>query len=161
MLARLKPIMTKHLMIAFAHVIVGIGVVIIAEWQHLHWLRLVGAILISGGGTIIGVYTGLADPRMLRVPEWLKSWRVTAALVTTLIITLPAVAVLIGVFAGLFRDTPTARDAGMLAFGAIVALLMLALTALLAVVAIRSIIHAGREQPRPSEERWTPEGEQA
>jgi hypothetical protein len=152
MLARLKPILTLPLIGSLAAVVLGIVCVIVAEYGHLHWIRIIGAILISGGGTAFGIYTGLADPRMLRIPEWLRSYRVTFALLTTALLVIPVVAVLLGAITGLAGDTATSRDTGLLVLGTIVVLLMLAALVATTAISVNAIIRAGREQPRPSGE---------
>jgi hypothetical protein len=153
MLARLKPVLTPPILISIGAVLLGILCVILAEYGDMHWIRLVGAILISGGGTSIGIYTGLADPRMLRIPRWLRLYRVTFALIATALIVLPALAVLVGALVGLLRDTDASRSTTLLALGTTIALLMLAATLVTAAVSVRAVITAGREQPRPSGER--------
>jgi hypothetical protein len=152
MLARLKPVLTPQILASIGAVLAGIICVILAEYGDMHWIRLVGAILIAGGGTAIGMYTGLADPRMLRIPGWLRSYRVTFALIATAMIVVPSVAVLVGAFIGLLRETETTRDGLLLSLGTAIALLMLAGTVLTAAISVRAIIAAGREQPRPSGE---------
>jgi chromate transport protein ChrA len=89
---------------------------------------------------------------MLRIPAWLRSYRVTFALIATALIVLPSLAVLVGAFIGLLRETDATRDGALLASGVLVALLLLAGTIFTAAISVRSIIAAGREQPRPNGE---------
>lgn len=150
MLERLKPIMTRPLLLSLGAALAGIVVFIIAEMVPVHELRLVGASLVAGGGTGIGIYTGLADPRMLRIPAVLRDWRVALGALAALLMVAPVLAVLIAALVGLTANTAQARDGGALALGALVSILMLFGTTAITVASVRAIIRAGTEQPRPS-----------
>lgn len=150
MLERLKPIVTTPLLLSLLASFTGMVVFIVAEFGGVHELRLAGAILIAGGGTGIGIYTGLADPRMLRIPPLLRSWRVGVGVLAALLMVLPVAAVLIAALFGMTGDTTEARDSGAIALGVAISLLMLAGITAVAVASIRSIIRAGTELPRPS-----------
>jgi uncharacterized membrane protein len=147
---RLKPIMTKPLLVSLAASVAGMAVFIVAELGGVHALRLVGAFLIAGGGTGIGIYTGLADPRVLRIPPAVRSWRVGLGVAAALLMVLPVIAVLAGALFGMFGDTAEPRDGSAVALGVVVSLLMLIGMAGVSVAGIRAIIRAGTELPRPS-----------
>jgi hypothetical protein len=142
--------MTKPLLLSLLASVIGMVVFIVAEFGGVHEVRLLGAILIAGGGTGIGIYTGLADPRMLRIPPLLRSWRVGAGILAALLMVLPVVAVLLAALFGMAADTAEARDGGALALGVVISLLMLAGVAIVAIASMRAIIRAGTELPRPS-----------
>jgi hypothetical protein len=47
MLDRLKPVLTPQILASIGAVLAGVICVILAEYGDMHWIRLVGAILIT------------------------------------------------------------------------------------------------------------------
>lgn len=150
MLERAKPLMTRNLLLSVAAVVVGIIIVAIAEFAPLHEVRVIGAGLIAGGGVAIGIFTGLADPRSLRVPATLRSWRVGLGVAAAALMVLPVAVVLVATLFGMGADTAEARSGSTNALGVVISLALLAATAVVAVASIRAIIRAGTEPPRTS-----------
>ena len=125
--------------------VLGVVLVLIAEFGDIHEARIFGAGLISSAGIGFGIATGLADPRKLSVPEWLKSWRATIGVIAAALAIAPAIVVLGGVLVGTFGDADGNRSGTMLVTGFLVALLMLLATAVTGGISIRAITQAANE----------------
>jgi hypothetical protein len=122
-MTRLRPLLDHLLPISIGSVVVGIILVLISELGDIHELRIFGAALISGGGLGIGTDTGLADPRKLRVPDWMKSWRAVLGIAAGWLAILPVLIVLAMALAGPFSDGGD-RSSLTLAAGVLIIVLM-------------------------------------
>jgi hypothetical protein len=122
-MTRLRPLLDHLLPISIGSVVVGIILVLISELGDIHELRIFGAALISGGGLGIGTDTGLADPRKLRVPDWMKSWRAVLGIAAGWLAILPVLIVLAMALAGPFSDGGD-RSSLTLATGVLIIVLM-------------------------------------
>src|SRR5688572_31793298 len=103
-MTRLRPLLDHLLPTSIATVVVGIVLVLVSELGDIHELRVFGAALISGGGLGIGTETGLADPRKLRAPDWMRSWRAVLGIAAGWLAILPVLIVLAMALAGVFGD---------------------------------------------------------
>ena len=125
--------------------VLGVVLVLIAEFGNIHETRIFGAGLISSAGIGFGIATGLADPRKLSVPEWLKSWRAAIGVTAAVLAIAPAIVVLGGVLVGTFGDADGNRSGAMLVVGFLVGLAMLLATAVTGGISIRAIARASNE----------------
>jgi hypothetical protein len=141
-----------NLMVAsIAAFVVGAVLILIAEVGGVDQARVFGAALIALGGVGIGMDTGLADPRRLRVPEWLRHWRSTIGVVATVLAVAPVLVVLLGILAGIFGDETGDRSGLLMAVGAIISILMLAAVVATALISVQSIVRAARGVPSPND----------
>jgi hypothetical protein len=124
---------------------------LVAEVGGVDQTRVFGAALIALAGIGIGIDTGLADPRKLRVPEWLRHWRSTIGVIAAVLAVTPVVIVLLGLLAGIFGDTAEGRSGVLMAIGAIIAILMLIAVVATALISIQSIVRAARGVPSPND----------
>ena len=145
-MTRLRPLFTNMLPISIASVVVGIILVLIAELGNVHELRIFGAALISGGGLGIGTETGLADPRKLRVPEWVRDWRAVLGIAAGWLAILPVLIVLGMALAGVFGDGGD-RNAATLALGTLIILLMGAAVLVAGLASLWRIYDASNDAP--------------
>ena len=122
-MTRLRPLLDHMLPISVGSVVLGIILVIVSELGDIHELRIFGAALISGGGLGIGTATGLADPRKLRVPDWMRSWRAVLGIAAGWLAILPVLIVLAMALAGVFGDGGD-RNSLTLVLGALIIILM-------------------------------------
>jgi hypothetical protein len=137
----------RHLLTtSIGSVIVGIILVLLAELGDVHETRIFGALLISGGGLGIGAHTGLADPRTLRVPGWLRDWRAVIGVIAAWLVILPALIVLGMAMTGVFRDGGD-RNTATLALGALIVALMGVAVLLVGLAGLWRIIDAANDNP--------------
>ena len=145
-LPRLVAPLLEHIVpSSIASFVIGVILVLIAEVGEVHETRIFGAGLITGAGIGFGIATGLADPRKLQIPEWLKHWRSAIGITAAILALAPAVIVLGGVLIGAFGDAEGNRSGAMLALGFIVALLMLLATLITGGISIRAIARAANQ----------------
>ena len=145
-MTRLRPLLDHLLPISIGSVAVGIILVLIAELGDVHELRIFGAALISGGGLGIGTETGLADPRKLRVPDWMRSWRAVLGIAAGWLAILPVLIVLGMALAGVFGDGGE-RNAATLALGALIIVLMAAAVLIAGIASLWRIYDASNDDP--------------
>jgi len=145
-MTRLRPLFAHLLPISIGSVIVGIILVLIAELGDVHALRIFGALLITNGGLGIGAETGLADPRKLRVPSWMRDWRAFIGLVAGLLAVIPVVIVLAMGLGGIFGEAAD-RSSLMLALGALVLVVLAVSVLLTGIVSLRAILRAANQNP--------------
>jgi hypothetical protein len=146
-LARLKPIWDNALPLSIASTVIGIVLILLAEFGDVHEVRVFGAILITNGGIGLGIHTGLADPRKLRVPDWLRQWRSAIAVTSTVLVVAPAVVVLVGLLLGTFGDADGNRDGLLMALGLLIGIAMLAAVLATSILSIKSMLRASNEPP--------------
>lgn len=131
--------------------VVGFAVLLISELGEVHELRVFAAGLISLAGVGFGIDTGLADPRTLRVPTWLRSRRAVIGIISTVVAIAPAVVALVALLAGLAGDAGRDRSSMLMALGALIGVLMLAATLATGGLTIARINRAANEQPDPGD----------
>jgi hypothetical protein len=136
---------TNLLISSIAATAVGIVLVLLAEFGGVHAVRFIGAGLVTTGGVGIGIDTGLADPRKLRVPPAVRRWRVALGLVALLLVVVPALIVLLGVVVGLYGDAHHNRSAVLATFGGIIGGLLFLAVITTSVISARSMVRAGTE----------------
>jgi len=140
-------------------VVVAVGVLLIvvgaiAGWG---WTRIVGATLITVGGSVLGVLVAFVESRRQRLHAMVRAQRTTIAIVAAVILVLPVVLALVAALIGLFAGGSN-RSGGLLTAGAIIGVFLLAATIFCTVIAIRATQRASltlRESPA------TQTGEQA
>jgi hypothetical protein len=145
-MTRLRPLLDHLLPTSIGSVVLGIALVLISELGDIHELRIFGAALISGGGLGIGTATGLADPRKLRVPDWIKSWRAVLGIAAGWLAILPVLVVLVMSLAGVFGDGGD-RDSLTLGLGALVIILMGLAVLAAGLASLWRIYDASNDQP--------------
>ncbi len=156
-----RTLLSEHLRlvsaVAFA---VGVAGLLISELGDVHQIRVFAAALISLAGVGFGIDTGLADPRTLRVPAWLRSRRAAIGIISTVVAIAPAVVALVALLVGLAGNAGDDRSAMLLVLGALIGALMLAATLATGGLTIARIARAANEQPNPGNPA-TVEGEGA
>ena len=145
-MTRMRPLMDNLLPISIGSVVLGIILVLVAELGDVHELRIFGAGLISLGGLGIGTETGLADPRKLSAPKWLRDWRAVLGIAAGWLAILPVLIVLAMALAGVFGDGGT-RNAATLALGALIILLMGVAVLVAGVASFWRIYDASNDKP--------------
>jgi len=132
-------------------VVVAVGVLLIvvgaiAGWG---WTRIVGATLITVGGTALGILIAFVEPRRQRLHARLRAQRTTIAMVAAILLVLPVVLGLVAALIGLFVG-PGNRGGGLLAAGAVIAFFLLVATIFSTLIAVRATQRASltlRESP--------------
>jgi hypothetical protein len=115
-------------------VLLGVILVLLAELGHLEWTKFFGAVLISLGGTGLGIWAGLEKPQWAnRLPAPSRGMLIGSTV--TVLLTLPLVLALFSALGGL------GRGAGGLLGGAL-CLLVGALTVMSLVVCLRALARA-------------------
>lgn len=132
--------------VAFA---LGVAGLLVSELGEVHELRVFAAAFISLAGVGFGIDTGLADPRTMRVPGWLRSRRAAIGVISTLAAIAPAVAALVALLAGMAGDAGTDRDAALMVLGVLIGALMLAATLATGGLTVARITRAASEKPSP------------
>jgi hypothetical protein len=145
-MTRLRPLLDNLLPTSVATVVVGILLVLVSELGDIHELRIFGAALISGGGLGIGTATGLADPRTLRVPDWVRSWRAVLGIAAGWLAILPVLIVLAMALAGVFGDGGD-RDSLTLILGALIIILMGVAVLVAGLASLWRIYDASNDRP--------------
>lgn len=145
-MTRLRPLLDHLLPTSIASVVVGFVLVLISELGDIHELRVFGAALISGGGLGIGTETGLADPRKLRVPDWMRSWRAVLGIAAGWLAILPVLIVLAMALGGVFNDGGD-RNSLTLALGALIIVLMGAAVLVSGLASLWRIYDASNDRP--------------
>jgi hypothetical protein len=125
---------------AITCVVVGVLLIIVGAVAGWGWTRIIGAGLITVGGGVLGVILGLAEPRREHLRTQIIERRVLIAVIVTLVLVLPVVLALVAAIIGLFGGGD--RSAGLLIVGTIIALFLLAATAMSAVIAVRAVQRA-------------------
>ena len=138
--------MTHLLPTSIASVVLGIALVLLAELGDVHEARVFGAALISGGGLGIGTHTGLADPRKLSAPSWLRDWRAVLGIAAGWLAILPVLIVLGMALAGVFGDGGD-RDSLTLALGALIIFLMAVAVLVAGLASLWRIYDASNDDP--------------
>ncbi|MDQ6601145.1 MAG: hypothetical protein M3Z19_00305 [Chloroflexota bacterium] len=131
--------------------VVAVGVLLIvvgaiAEWG---WTRIVGATLITVGGTALGILIAFVEPRRQRLHARLRAQRTVIAMVAAILLVLPVVLALVAALIGLVAGSGN-RGGGLLAAGAVIALFLLAATIFSTLIAVRATQRASltlRESP--------------
>ncbi len=144
------PAQQRRLIYA-SSVVVAVGVLLIvvgaiAEWG---WTRIVGATLITVGGTALGILIAFVEPRRQRLHARLRTQRTTIAMIAAVLLALPVVLALVAAFIGLVAGSGN-RSGGLLAAGTVIALFLLAATVFSTLIAIRATQRASltlRESP--------------
>jgi len=145
--------------VSIASIALGIILVLIAEFGEVHETRIFGAALITGGGTGIGIHTGLADPRAWRGWTLLRSRRLVLALVGTALAVLPVLVVLAGALVGVAGDADGDRGGLALLLGVLVAVAMALAVLATALVSVKAMTRAVAERPRVGGDPGQIEGE--
>jgi hypothetical protein len=141
-----RPVLTNLLPISIGTVVVGIILVLIAELGDVHELRIFGAGLISLGALGIGTATGLADPRNLSAPEWLRDWRAVLGIAAGWLVLLPVLIVLVMALTGVFGDGGD-RSVATLVAGAVIIILMAASVLVAGLASLWRIYDASNDKP--------------
>ncbi|MDQ6905942.1 MAG: hypothetical protein M3176_03850 [Chloroflexota bacterium] len=131
--------------------VVAVGVLLIvvgaiAEWG---WTRIVGATLITVGGTALGILIAFVEPRRQRLHARLRAQRTVIAMVAAILLVLPVVLALVAALIGLVAGSGN-RGGGLLAAGAMIALFLLVATIFSTLIAVRATQRASltlRESP--------------
>ena len=148
----LRALLNEHLRlfsaVAFAF---GVAGLIISELGGVHQLRVFAAGLVALGGIGLGIDAGLAPPRTLRTPAWLRSRRAVIGIISTVLAIAPAVTALVALLAGLAGDADNDRSSLLLFLGALIGALMLAATLLTGGMTIVRINRAANDQPNPGD----------
>jgi hypothetical protein len=119
-------------------VVVALGVVLIAVGEVLDWgwTRLIGAGVISIAAVIAGVLIGWSDPLRPGVLKVLASWKRSIVIVLTLIMVAPLFAGLVMLLGGAIVGG-TGTDWYLVLSGVLLTLLLLALTVVTVVAAVK------------------------
>ncbi|MDQ2786831.1 MAG: hypothetical protein M3Y58_17715 [Chloroflexota bacterium] len=143
--------------VSSAVVAVGVLLIVVGAIAGWGWTRIIGATLITVGGTVLGILVAFVEPRRQRLHARLRAQRTTIAIVAAVILVLPVVLALVAALIGLFAGGSN-RSGGLLTAGAIIGVFLLAATIFCTVIAIRATQRASltlRESPA------TQTGEQA
>ena len=140
-----------------AAVAVGVLLIVVGAIAGWGWTRIVGATLITVGGSVLGVLVAFVESRRQRLHAMVRAQRTTIAIVAAVLFVLPVVLALVAALIGLFAGGSN-RSGGLLTAGAIIGVFLLAATIFCTVIAIRATQRASltlRESPA------TQTGEQA
>ncbi len=139
----------RSIYVSGAVVAVGVLAIVVGAIAGWGWTRIVGATLITVGGTVLGALVAFVEPRRQRPHARLRALRATIAIIAAVLLVLPVVAALVAALIGLFAGGGD-RSGGLLAAGALVGLFLLAATVFSTLVAIRATQRAAitlRESP--------------
>ena len=145
-MSRLRPLLAHLLPISIGSVVIGIILVLIAELGDVHELRIFGALLITNGGLGIGMHTGLADPRKLQAPSWVRDWRAVLGIAAGWLAILPVLIVLGMALVGVFGDGGD-RSTATLVLGALIILLMAIAVLVAGVASLWRVYDASNDVP--------------
>ncbi len=132
-----------------AAVAVGVLLIVVGAIAGWGWTRIVGATLITVGGSVLGVLVAFVESRRQRLHAMVRAQRTTIAIVAAVILILPVVLALVAALIGLFAGGSN-RSGGLLTAGAIIGVFLLAATIFCTVIAIRATQRASltlRESP--------------
>jgi len=132
-----------------AVVAVGVLLIVVGAIAGWGWTRIVGATLITVGGTVLGALIAFVEPRRQRLHARLRAERTTIAIIAAVLLVLPVVAALIAALVGLFVGSGN-RSGRLLTAGAIIGIFLLAATIFSTLIAIRATQRASltlRESP--------------
>ncbi len=135
--------------VSSAVVAVGVLLIVVGAIAGWGWTRIIGATLITVGGTVLGILVAFVEPRRQRLHARLRAQRTTIAIIAAVILALPVVVALIAALIGLFAGGSN-RSGGLLTAGAIIGVFLLAATIFCTVIAIRATQRASltlRESP--------------
>jgi|GEM_PF-1058597 len=151
----------QHLrVLSIAVFALGFAGLLISELGDVHQLRVFAAGLISLGGVGIGIDTGLADPRTLRVPDWMRSRAAVIGVVSTVAAIAPAVVALVAMVGGINGADGLDRSDVAIALGLLIGFLMLIATLMTGGLTVLRIVRAAGESPADGREH-APNGEGA
>jgi len=145
-MTRLRPLVQHLLPLSIGSTLLGMALILIAELGEVAELKVFGAGCISLGGFGIGTATGLADPRNLRVPDWLRSWRAVLGIAAGWLAILPVLIVLVMALPGVVRDGGE-RSPLTLAVGAVIIILMALAVIVSGIASLWRIYDASNDHP--------------
>ncbi|MHB8648372.1 MAG: hypothetical protein ACYDAR_21535 [Thermomicrobiales bacterium] len=135
--------------VSSAVVAVGVLVIVVGAIAEWGWTRIIGATLITVGGTVLGALVAFVEPRRQRLHANIRARRTMIAVIAAVLLVLPVVAALVAGIVGLFIGGGD-RSGGLLTAGAIVGLFLLVATIFSTLIAIRATQRASltvREAP--------------
>lgn len=135
--------------VSSAVVAVGVLVIVVGVIAGWGWTRIVGAMLITVAGTVLGALIAFVEPLRQRLHARLRAQRTTIAIIAAVILVLPVVAAFVAALIGLFTGREQ-RSGGLLVTGGVVGVFLLIATIFSTLTAIRATQRASltlRESP--------------
>lgn len=115
-------LLRRYGLVSAAVCAVGIALILVAEFGHVDWTRVFGALAITAGGVGVGTWFGLAAPRRWPLQARLRDWRRAVAIVVAVVLSAPAVVGLGAAIVGLADDAGRSARGVTVGVGAVIAI---------------------------------------